>query len=371
SPRQHHRDEHHHRLHASAQPREPLLQVRHDQPLQPAEARAGRHECRPGHQPHRDHQESVESVHRHSGRGDELHARRELRAADEQGRVPDAAHLPLRGGPAVLMTTQRFRVKARPQGLAFVFALTFAAAAHADGFLYNGQSARGLGVMNACIAQADDPSAVFFTPAGLALMPKKLSFAAGASLGGNLNGHFRGDGISGEEKAASYAAPHAYVVAPLGERFAAGLGTYSMFRMRTEWNDAQHFPGRSIATRWRVEAHGFARGAAFEVTPKLGLGAGVVYRTSQLSASRSTGALSNDRQSSTGFSAGILYRPLAHWSFALTHRNEISVFPAQTNGGVAWRPTDNFVFEIDVNHTAWSHVRELVIGGAHFPLDLK
>ena len=62
-----------------------------------------------------------------------------------------------------------------------LIALFVAVAAHADGFLFNGQSARALGVMNACAAQADDPSAVFFNPGGLALMPRHWSAAFGAT----------------------------------------------------------------------------------------------------------------------------------------------------------------------------------------------
>ena len=225
--------------------------------------------------------------------------------------------------------------------------------------------------MNACAAQADDPSAVFFNPGGLALMPRKLSFSVGATLGGNLNGHFRGDGIAGEERAATDSAPLAYITAPLGERFAAGAGTYSLFRMHTEWSDPAQFAGRFVATKSSVESTDVTGAAGFRVTPKLGVGAGVIYRTSTISESRITGTLPGERQSSTGWSAGILYRPLAHWSFALTHRNEIGEFPAQTTGGVAWRPSPSFVFEIDVNHTAWSRVRELVIENVHFPLNLE
>ena len=67
-----------------------------------------------------------------------------------------------------------------------------AAVARGDGFLFNGQSARCLGVMNACAAQADDPSVVVFNPGGLAQLTKKRSAAAGATLSGVLNGHFRG-----------------------------------------------------------------------------------------------------------------------------------------------------------------------------------
>jgi len=252
-----------------------------------------------------------------------------------------------------------------------LLALFVAVAAHADGFLFNGQSARALGVMNACAAQADDPSAIVFNPGALALMPRKLTASAGATLGGNLNGHLRGNGVSGEESTASDAAPHAYLTAPLGERFTVGAGTYSLFRMHTEWSNPSSFPGRFIATRSSVESQDFAGVAAVQLSSKLGIGGGVIYRTSTLSASRAGVALSNDRQSSTGWNAGVLYRPFAHWSFALTHRNEIGDFPSQTTGGVAWRPGDSFVFEIDVNHTAWSRVRELVIGNVRFPLDLQ
>ena len=255
--------------------------------------------------------------------------------------------------------------------------LFVAATAHADGFLFNGQSARALGVMNACTAQADDPSAVVFNPGGLALTARKLTIAAGATLGGNINGHFRGrapgiaEGTSGEERTAGDAVPHAYAVTPIGERFAAGIGAYSLFREHTEWNDPQTFAGRFIATRSSVESYDLTGVASVRLTSNLGVGGGIVYRTSTLSAARAGSTLSDDRQSSTGWNAGLLYRPFAHWSFALTHRNEIGLFPAQTTGGVAWRPTHNFVFEIDADHTAWSHVRELVIRDVHFPLNFE
>ena len=252
-----------------------------------------------------------------------------------------------------------------------------AAAARADGFLFNGQSARCLGVMNACAAQADDPSAVFFNPGGLALTMTRMEASAGGTFGGNINGHFRGrppgiaDGTAAEERMASDAAPHAYAATPFGERFAAGVGAYSLFRMRTEWSDPEHYAGRFIATKSNVESFDVTGVASVRVTPKLGIGGGIVYRTSRLSASRITGPLTTDRESSTGWSAGVLYRPLAHWSLALTHRSDIGVFPSQTTGGVAWRPSDAFVFEIDANRTSWSRVRELVIDSVRFPLNLQ
>jgi long-chain fatty acid transport protein len=253
---------------------------------------------------------------------------------------------------------------------ATLIAVTLVTEARADGFLFNGQSARGLGVMNACAAHADDPSAVVFNPGGLALMAKKRAASAGATLGGNLNGHFRGAG-PGEERAASDTVPHAYLTLPVGERLVAGVGAYSMFRMRTEWSDPEHFVGRFVATRSRVESYDVAGALGYEVAPNLGVGAGVVYRTSRFSITRAAGSLSSDRQSSIGWNAGVLYRPVTQWSFALTHRNEIGVFPAQTTAGAAWHPSAKFVFEIDVNRTGWSRVRELAIDTVSIPLDLE
>lgn len=249
--------------------------------------------------------------------------------------------------------------------------LLIAATAHADGFLFNGQSARALGVMNACAAQADDPSAVVFNPGGLALMPRKLSFAAGATLEGTINGHFRGTGGAAEERAASDAVGHAYVTLPLGERFAVGGGAYSLFRARTEWSDPEHFAGRFVATESSIASYDVTAAASFAVTPKLGVGAGVVYRTSTIEASRITGALPSAEESSAGFNAGVLYRPVAQFAFALTHRNAIGLFPAQSTAGVAWHPSAKFVFEIDVNRTAWSDLREITLGNAVFPLNLE
>lgn len=230
--------------------------------------------------------------------------------------------------------------------------------------------------MNACAAQADDPSAVVFNPGGLALLEKKQSIAAGATLGGVINGHFRGTlpgiaaGTAAEQRTASDAVPHAYATTPLGQRFVFGLGAYSLFRQRVEWSDPEHYIGRNIATKSSIESYDVTAAAGYAITPSLGVGGGIVYRTSRLSASRASGALPSKRDSSTGWNAGILYRPLAHWSFALTHRNGIGIFPAQTTAGVAWRPIDKFVFEIDLNQTAWSSLREIDLGDARYPLNL-
>src|SRR5262249_5033191 len=111
--------------------------------------------------------------------------------------------------------------------------------------------------------------------------------------------------------------------------------------------------------------------AGYRLTSNLGIGGGVVYRTATVSATRVTGTLSGDRQSSTGWSAGILYRPFRQWSLALTHRSDLGGFPAQTTRGIAWRPSPSFVFEVDLDETAWSRVRELVVRDVHFPLDLQ
>ena len=249
-------------------------------------------------------------------------------------------------------------------------AFTFVTSARGDGFLFNGQSAHSLGVMNACAAQADDPSVVAFNPGGLALMAKKRAASAGATLGGNINGHFRGSG-SGEERTARDTVPHAYLTLPAGERMVAGIGAYSLFRMRTEWSDPEHFVGRFVSTKSKVESYDVAAALGYEVAPNLGVGAGIVYRTSSLSVTRAAGSFSSQRQSSTGWNAGILYHPVQQFSFALTHRNEIGTFPAQTTAGVAWHPSKKFVFEIDVNRTGWSRVRELTIDTIRIPLDLE
>lgn len=253
---------------------------------------------------------------------------------------------------------------------AALIAVTFVTSARADGFLFNGQSAHSLGVMNACAAQADDPSVVAFNPGGLALMAKKRAASAGATLGGNINGHFRGSG-DGEERTARDMVPHAYLTLPVGERMVAGIGAYSLFRMRTEWSDPEHFAGRFVSTKSKVESYDVAGALGYEIAPNLGVGAGIVYRTSRLSLTRASGSFSSDRESSTGWNAGILYHPVAQFSFALTHRNEIGVFPAQTTAGFAWHPSKKFVFEIDVNRTGWSRVRELTIDTIRIPLDLE
>ncbi len=114
----------------------------------------------------------------------------------------------------------RFRSVSIP--LAILFLLT-AAPAFPSGFQLNTQGARAMGMGLAFTAVANDPSAIFFNPAGLGWQ-KSFDVEIGSSFITKTQGDFSGEdpfpGIGNSEKQhkTTFTLPTLYVVAPLTTR---------------------------------------------------------------------------------------------------------------------------------------------------------
>jgi len=284
-------------------------------------------------------------------------------------------------------------------------------AARGGGLAMEDQGARAAGVGGAYVAQAADPTAIFYNPGAVALMPKKKGVAAGVSLESIRQASFQGvspgigAGTTGEQKSKMVTLPYAFLTAPLGARAVSGLGAYAPYRLRSEWADPNVFSGRYLATSSEIEALDLAPTFAFQLTPHLGIGAGAVYRRSTLSASRRIGAtlsgsitdvamadMETDSTASTGWNAGILYRPGDAFSIGITHRSRMSVdfegagkltqiltgntqldqlvaasfpfgqelaltshfdYPARTAAGIAFGLSKAVTIEVDAERTSW------------------
>lgn len=281
-----------------------------------------------------------------------------------------------------------------------------AATAHADGFLFDGQNARCMGVANACVTQGDDATALAFNPAALAHV-RRTTFTFGGTMSGIVNGHFRGhepgfaEHTTAELRPKTQMLPLGYAAMPLGSRVTVGIGAYSMFRQQTEWTSPASFVGRFIATRSAIDSYDISPAVGVEITPNLTAGASLIYRTSKVSAARIEGtselSMATDAGRSTGWMVGTTYKPWRYFTLALTHRSPTETnlrgkggvgtaevpltsrlsFPAQTVFGVAWNPSDKLVVEGDAVFTSWQRVKAIDFHfdghpelDTHYPLDL-
>lgn len=158
------------------------------------------------------------------------------------------------------------------KNLVFVAALAVASSAQASGFAFDNQSARAMAMGNAFASVADEPSAVYYNPAGL-LAGDGLSL----QIGGDLifpSLHFTAPSgeVTGAEHEVS-APPHLYAKWIPVDRFAVGLGVYQPFGLNLSWPSG--WVGSDVATRSELSTWAFEPAVALYAHPKIRVGAGL------------------------------------------------------------------------------------------------
>lgn len=229
---------------------------------------------------------------------------------------------------------------------AAVLGFLLAGSAGAAGFSFDAQGAKAMGLAGAFVAQADDPSALFYNPGGLALLKKKKAGVAGAASYRLNESLFQGlppgsaAGTASEQETPSELVPHLYVTLPLGSRAVVGMGVNSPFLLHSEWSDPATFAGRRQTTRAELSTLEVTPAIAFALTPKLGIGLGVSYRSSEFKLSRREPRLNpfnglevdvaaidvdTDMEAGVGWNAGLLHQVSPRFSWGLAYRSPIEV----------------------------------------------
>ena len=158
--------------------------------------------------------------------------------------------------------------------LALALGLNGEARAGGVSFWQNGAAASGKA--SAFAGEANDPSAIFFNPAGITQLPGTQLLLGTAIV--KLDSTFRSS-TTGEETDLQdqfVLAPHVYVTHRLkrwDERVSIGLGIYHPFGLVVDWPD--NWQGRFDTTVARLRVTVFNPVIAFQATPKLSLAAGL------------------------------------------------------------------------------------------------
>ncbi len=233
----------------------------------------------------------------------------------------------------------------RLRALALAGVVTLATGAHAGGFNIYEAGARATALGGAFTATADDGSAIFYNPAGIAFLEGSLidanlmpvvpstKFVAASSPD---------PGETGCTTAQSFPIPGLYGARNTGRGLAFGLGVYAPFGLGVEWEDQETWIGRD--TSWDVDL------ATIYVTPtvayrfddRAALAVGMDVGWSEISLSRYTvvefGGLSTpvnvinaDLKGSSNLNftpcAGLMWRPQPRLSFgAMYHHNKALEF---------------------------------------------
>jgi len=138
------------------------------------------------------------------------------------------------------------RMRAGSTLVVLALGLALPGAVLASGYSIYEQGARAMANAGAFTARADDPSALFFNPAGiLQLKGKRFSFGTNAIF---LTGSSFDSNLSGNsfDQADNMAWPsNLYYTQTVGDRYAWGVALTSPFGLKTEW--ANNFDGRYIS----------------------------------------------------------------------------------------------------------------------------
>lgn len=274
---------------------------------------------------------------------------------------------------------RRVRIRTISAPLAILLFLA-ASPAFPSGFQINNQGARAMGMGLAFAAVADDPSAIFFNPAGLGWQ-KHFEVEVGSSFITKLKGDFAGEnpypgiGRSEEQHKTTFVLPTIYLVAPLTSEINLGLGIFSPYGLGYRWDNAENcggdcasnpvspnsFSGRFVAQNAVIQTVDLNPVISVQPLPIFAIAVGADYRFSKVQLERNQSALNPFTNSVVdvahiklnsdltdnhgwGWNAGILFRPVPQFSIGAAFRSRIKV---EYDGTARFeqRPTGNTVFD--------------------------
>ena len=259
--------------------------------------------------------------------------------------------------------TRAYRVRFRRIVVA-LFALAFLTAlpAYPSGFQLMSQGAKAMGMGLAFTAVADDPSAIFFNPAGLGWQ-KHFEVDIGASFLTKVTGEFDGAnpfpgvGVTEDQHKTTFVLPTLYAVIPLTPQLNFGLGIFSPYGLGFRWDNAEvcngncatnpvdaskSFSGRFIGQNTYVQSADINPVFSYQLAPQFAIAVGADYRLSKVMLERNEGAinpftssvvdvahvrLDSDLQDNHGWgwNAGILFRPAPEFSIGAAYRSKIKI----------------------------------------------
>jgi long-chain fatty acid transport protein len=229
--------------------------------------------------------------------------------------------------------------------------LAVPAAAQASGFAIESQGSRAMGFAGAYVAQAADPSAIFYNAAGIGFLKGKQLYIAGAFVGHSTD--FTGSGpypAAGtlESTTRNLAVlPSIYYSQQVGDQLVVGLGVNRPFGHRSEWQNPDHFTGRFICVECQIDSWSINPTIAIRLADRFSIGAGVDVRLSSFTLSRRLIAdpnpfpvptdvaqltLASGTDTGVGFNVGLLAMPHENVSIGVAYRHDVKIdHAAQAN----------------------------------------
>ena len=278
--------------------------------------------------------------------------------------------------------------------------------AQAIGFLIPNQDAAAIARGNAFVATADNPSAIYYNPAGITQIPgTDFQFGDLNYLGLNMRYIPAGGGQSTHTRFEVIPVPQVYLTKEItGTPLTAGIGVYAPFGLGVKWPEPA--PTRDFALESKLTYITVNPVLAWKILPSLSIAAGPTFNYGQIKFTRGLSPVSTTDyfrfigdDFSYGMTAGILWHPVEKWSFGASYRMQSTMnfsghssytsvegvgggayvpttasvpFPTIISGGVSFRPTPKWNIEVDVDYINWDTLNTVTLKGTKpvFGIDL-
>ncbi|MCL5097554.1 MAG: outer membrane protein transport protein [Candidatus Omnitrophica bacterium] len=242
---------------------------------------------------------------------------------------------------------------------------------------------------NAFVATADNPSAIYYNPAGITQLQGQTA-QAGLYL---IQVGITYDSPSGEQVKNSsdiQPVPQLYYVYSLKDLpLSFGLGVYIPYGLSVEYPD--YSPLRTVAVKGSLLYGTVNPVVAWKILPSLSLAIGPTINYSQVEFTRGIGLSPNDLfmysgdAFDAGFNAGLFWQPYEKWAFGAKYHYSTTMnydghseaypyapstdttaeipFPQFVAWGVSFRPTPNWNLEVDLDWTDWDNADQIPFHG--------
>ena len=262
----------------------------------------------------------------------------------------------------------------------------------AVGYRLPNQDPEAIARGDAFAATADNPSAIYYNPAGITqLEGQQISIGIYAVSAGQT--YTSPSGVQTKADSSLQPVPQFYYTCTLTNvPISFGLGVYVPYGLSLDWGDNTQF--NSLGESGKILYLCINPVVAWRVNQTLSIGIGPTINYSQANLDRAIGLSPGDQfringdGTAFGFNAGILWQPHPMWSFGVNYRSATTVdyqgtsraypyfprvsssasikYPQFVIGGISFRPTTNWNFEFDLDWTEWSSVQQIVFKNTSF-----
>ncbi len=268
---------------------------------------------------------------------------------------------------------------------------------YGSGFQLNEHGARAMAMAGAFTGLANDPSAIYFNPAGITQLDG-LNFSAGVTLIAPKS-TFRGPSPAITEykmKDQLFTPINFYATYQISDKLFAGVSVNNQYGLSTEWDNS--WVGRELAIRTDLKTFYFTPVVAYKVSNNFSVSVGLIFATGKVELSRYTDfspltgeakITLNGTGNAWGYTAGVLYKPSEKFSLGLSLRSQTKFNfdgTATSNGpaalqsmlpsggisstittplnitfGIAVKPVHKLVVAADFQYVGWSSYDKLSV----------